>query len=243
MQDIDGNTPLHFAVSLNRGPRVKVPQFAVSVRKETNMTPFLNAPQLNLTKEVLDADTTSAFQPDKKGSFPIHVAASAGRLADIKVLVTRCPGCAGLCDANGRTFLHIATTKKRHDIVAYACQTQLTSILNKQDKDGNTALHLAVHVGDWRSFASLFVKQQVDLNMPNNVRQTPRELSVRMIPKGLYYALVSNLHNLERCFLMLVSCIHASSYMGELLAFHCFSLSVFAELANFDAASTNMCRR
>ncbi|KAF8666435.1 hypothetical protein HU200_053545 [Digitaria exilis] len=104
------------------------------------------------------------------------------------------PGCSGLRDSDGRTFVHIAARKKRYSIVAYACQTPvLSTILNKQDIEGNTALHLTVEVGDWWIFARLFVNKQVDLDLPNNKKYTPLELSVNTIPKGLYCLLNSQI--------------------------------------------------
>uniref|UniRef100_M8BNQ8 Uncharacterized protein n=1 Tax=Aegilops tauschii TaxID=37682 RepID=M8BNQ8_AEGTA len=142
-----GNTPLHFAVSLETGTRGMLPQYAVPVINGTSITSFLNVVEtpMDLTMLILEADAYSAYQPDEQGSFPIHVAALAGRLSSVIILLLKCPGCASLRDTHGRTFLHVAVMKKRYDIVRYACQTPMfSSIMNKQDNEGNTALHLAV---------------------------------------------------------------------------------------------------
>ncbi|KAF8749909.1 hypothetical protein HU200_012522 [Digitaria exilis] len=178
-QDEHGNTPLHYALSQGK-----------AIATLLNITD----PPLELTRQLLEADAQSAFQPDRKGSFPIHIAASAGRLSAVIALVTMFPGCSGLRGSDGRTFVHIAAKKKRYSIVAYACQTPvLSTILNKQDIEGNTALHLAVEVGDWWIFARLFVNKQVDLDLPNNKKYTPLELSVNTIPTGLYCLLNSRI--------------------------------------------------
>ncbi|RLM99904.1 hypothetical protein C2845_PM06G27890 [Panicum miliaceum] len=195
-QDEHGNTPLHFALSLESETHGMLPLYAVPVKKGKAIATLLNItePPLELTRQLLEADAYSAFQPDRKGSFPIHIAASAGRLSSVIVLVTMFPGCAGLRDSDGRTFVHVAAKNKRHNIVAYACQTPaLSTILNKQDSEGNTALHLAVEVGDWWIFACLFVKKQVDFNLPNKKKNTPLELSVNTIPTGLYCLLNSRI--------------------------------------------------
>jgi ankyrin repeat protein len=65
--------------------------------------------------------------------------------------------------------------KRRH------CQQFLTS----KTLRGNTALHLAVEVGDWRIFARLFVNNKVDFNLPNSKKHNPLELSINTIPTRL----------------------------------------------------------
>lgn len=138
---------------------------------------------------LLEANSSAASQPNGSGSFPIHIASSKNRLEAVINLLQRCPECVNLCDTTGRTFLHVAVKNKCHNIVSYACRAPLVaSILNIQDNDGNTALHLAVQVGDLRIVCSLLRELQVHLNIPNYSGRTPLSLAWGMIPRGFYYA-------------------------------------------------------
>ncbi|KAM0925302.1 hypothetical protein ACQ4PT_004276 [Festuca glaucescens] len=137
---------------------------------------------------LLESELSAAYQPNASGSFPIHIAASRGRLEAVTSLLKKCPDCVQLCDAMGQTFLHVAVQHRSYNVVSYACRTPLVGpILNTQDNSGNTALHLAVQVGDLRMVCSLLRELQVQLNVPNNSGRTPLDLSWCSIPHGLFY--------------------------------------------------------
>ncbi|CAL4998384.1 unnamed protein product [Urochloa decumbens] len=181
--DHDGCTPLHFAASQaeERNCRIslgsKFPWLGLRTSSTTNI-PLL----------LLQTNPSSAYQPDDVGSFPIHVAAAIGASRTVSTLVEMFPDGAGLRDANGRTFLHVAVKKKRCNVVKQACKIpSLDWILNMQDKDGNTALHLAVKAADSDTFFHLFGSPQVRLDLTNYNGQTSRDLSLVDIPPGLSY--------------------------------------------------------
>uniref|UniRef100_J3MW48 PGG domain-containing protein n=1 Tax=Oryza brachyantha TaxID=4533 RepID=J3MW48_ORYBR len=185
--DDHGSTPLHFAASLE-GPCDETAQLLLLLAARF-MHPFQNC----VTSQLLETNPDAAYQPDDRGMFPIHVAASAGRLRAVVVLLDRCPGTAGLQDAMGRTFLHVAVQKRRYRIVSYACGMAGgllldDPILNMQDKDGNTAVHLAVQIGDLDLASCLMRNHRVRLNLANNKWQTPRHLAEICVPPGLYYS-------------------------------------------------------
>jgi ankyrin repeat protein len=160
---------------------------------------------------LLEANLSAAYQPNRSGSFPIHIAASSDRLKAVKCFLQRCPECVNLCDTMGRTFLHVAVENRSWKIVSYACRTpSLASILNTQDNNGNTALHLAVQVGDLRMVCSLLREQQVDLDIPNNSGRTPRHLAWHRIPHGIGFHWVMSAITIPDkknvCFQLSVSC-------------------------------------
>ncbi|KAF0906671.1 hypothetical protein E2562_012245 [Oryza meyeriana var. granulata] len=99
----NGSTPLHLAASMGGFPSV-------------NLVPiwFSRVRVLSATRLLLNANVSTAYLPDhNQGMYPIHVAASAGCLESVKALLERCPDCATLRDAKGRTFLHSAAEKTR----------------------------------------------------------------------------------------------------------------------------------
>ena len=146
---------------------------------------------------LLAADPSAAYQADNDGSFPIHVAAFAGKVKAVSVLLKGHEDCAELRNAHGRTFLHVAVLEESQSVVTYACKMQCRkfapSVMNMQDKDGNTALHLVVQAGNFWIFNPLMKNREVMLNLRNNKGQTPLDLSWTMIPAGVHYGLVSNL--------------------------------------------------
>lgn len=161
-----GSTPLHFAASWGRENK-RVIKLLLDSR--------------------YDRDKSSAFQKDNSGSFPIHVA----DFSVVRILLKNYPSCAGLQDAKGRTFLHIAVEKERSFVVGYACWHKcFAPILNIQDNDGNTALHLAAAVGNQWSFYFLIQNPQVYLNLLNSKGQTPMDIAWMYKPPGVFYELV-----------------------------------------------------
>ena len=75
----------------------------------------------------------------------------------------------------------MAVQEKNWAVVKYACEEQgklfTSSVMNMQDKDGNTALHLAVEVGDIYILHALVPTPEVKLNITNKKGETPRNVA------------------------------------------------------------------
>ncbi|CAL4979703.1 unnamed protein product [Urochloa decumbens] len=184
-RDDDGSTPLHLAASLDWWPRAWV----VSERF-SNVWPW-SKPTATM---LLDANICAAYQPDNKGLYPIHVAALGDNLDVTKVLLQRCPDCATLQDGEGRTFLHVAAGRWRgdlsltHKVACYACrQPKLSTVLNVQDNNGDTALHCAIHMENLEVLKCLIRNPQVDVGIPNNDDLTPLDLSWSKTSRNILY--------------------------------------------------------
>ncbi|XBI97442.1 hypothetical protein VPH35_017813 [Triticum aestivum] len=180
--DESESTALHFAASAEGRELEEASSFFT---RFLFRRPMHNSTSIRL---LLDADQCSACRPDKRGQYPIHIAASMGKLGVVALILDKCPECAGLRDARGRTFLHVAIDMRWEKIVDYATKNDtFASILNMQDNSGDTALHLAVQVGVLRIFRNLLRNRHVSLNLANHKGQTPADLSRSTIPAGLYY--------------------------------------------------------
>jgi ankyrin repeat protein len=185
-KDGNGSTPLHFASGL-RGALW----------------------QGSVCSQLLKANKGALYQVDNDGLYPIHVAASVGTWQAIALFLKECPSSAGLRDAKGRTVLHVAVENKQVETI-YRCMypwlarimigtkcmdlSQQASIVNMQDDDGNTALHLAVESGSLLMFCALFGNRKVDLNITNAKEQTPRDIAKNKVPPAgiLFYNQVNN---------------------------------------------------
>ena len=202
-RDINGSTPMHFAASAADPAFFQFTNFVFTTSNfESHFLGSYLLPQRCLTgfyewwglpfPLLLNLEPSLAFQPDIHGSYPVHVAASAESMVAVIVLLTRYPGCAGLRDARGRTFLHVAVERKRFHVVKFVCHCSRSfkPMLNVQDEDGNTALHLAISQGELDIFRCLVRNRNVKINLQNKQGNTPMDLALGKVRSGFYFGLV-----------------------------------------------------
>uniref|UniRef100_A0A0E0LKP1 PGG domain-containing protein n=1 Tax=Oryza punctata TaxID=4537 RepID=A0A0E0LKP1_ORYPU len=182
----NGSTPLHLAASMDGLPAPYILIWSPLVLEPSRWAPA--------ARLLLDANVSAAYQADNHGLYPIHVAASAGSMDTVKILLERCPDCATLRDGKGRTFLHVAAEKVSWGVVGYVCEfegrenARFLSILNAQDDNGDTALHLAVHAQNLSTVRRLIRCQEVRLAVPNKKGMRPIDVSWRRMPLKAYHA-------------------------------------------------------
>lgn len=152
--DCDGSSPLHFASSDG---------------DHSIVSAILRA-----------APPNTVYMKDSDGLSALHVAALMGHDRVVKKLLKDCPDAAELRDDHGWTFLHAAAKEKRSSVVSLAIKDpMLGGLLNAQDRDGNTPLHLAVVAGSSGVAEALVCKGRVRADVMNKDGHTPLDLAAK----------------------------------------------------------------
>ncbi|KAK9291352.1 hypothetical protein L1049_019298 [Liquidambar formosana] len=122
-------------------------QTAITEADEFGWTPLHYSAYLcqpKATQLLLKYNISVAYMKDKDGMSALHIAAKEGHAIVMRELITICPQTCELLDYKGRTALHVAVESGKTSVIKYALMTRdLEGLINKQDKEGNTPLHLA----------------------------------------------------------------------------------------------------
>ena len=152
-QDKFGLTPLHYAV----------------VRGKTK-----------LVSQYLKHDRFVAYILDNDGESALHVAAFRGHINTIEKIIKYCSDVCDLTDNKGRTALHAAIIGGQEKVVKYILETPgLKCLINEQDKDGNTPLHMSVLYKRYRIIYMLALEKRVDIGATNKKNLTALGILVK----------------------------------------------------------------
>ncbi|KAK3118078.1 hypothetical protein QOZ80_9BG0693930 [Eleusine coracana subsp. coracana] len=163
--DSNGSTPLHFASSDGDHSVVRTILRAAPLR--------------------------TAYRKDHAGGLSaLHVASRMGHDRVVKEILKSCPDAAELRDEGGGTFLHAAAREKRSSVVALAVKDPKLRriLLNAQDGEGNTPLHVAVAAGAPRVVETLLRKGKIRADVLNNAGHTAFDL---VAESTSYFTMVS----------------------------------------------------
>ncbi|KAG6499711.1 protein ACCELERATED CELL DEATH 6-like [Zingiber officinale] len=151
-QDASQSTPLHFAAASG------------------------DADMLGL---LLQQDASAGYMQDEEGFAIIHIAASVGNLNMIKKILAHCPDAREQKNNRGSNFIHVAVEKKNLNLVKYVLSSSSSAkeLLNEQDREGNTPLHLAVLARDRKMIRMLLSSRIVDPALTNNSGFTPIDVA------------------------------------------------------------------
>lgn len=116
---------------------------------------------------------------DSEGLSALHVAADMGHVNVAHTLLFVCPDAADLRDDRGRTFVHTAASRRHSNVVSLAIGKMLHGLLNAQDGEGNTPLHLAVAACAPNVVETLMWRGQVRADVMNNDGHMPFDIVAR----------------------------------------------------------------
>ncbi|XP_073004952.1 protein ACCELERATED CELL DEATH 6-like [Typha latifolia] len=191
----DGQTAMHAAVFLKKSGIViellKWNQIPAKIADKSGSTPLHYASFIGdaeVVKLLLRHDTRPAYISDLDGLFPVHVAARCGAVAVIGVFLEKCLDLDELLNNEGRNLLHIAVEHEKIELVKYVCRKpELVKLMNGEDYEWNTPLHLAVRKGDQKTVSLLVGNKRVCLNIMNKDGLTPLALSATNIETSFTY--------------------------------------------------------
>ncbi|GAB4824950.1 hypothetical protein Ancab_007822 [Ancistrocladus abbreviatus] len=147
------------------------PRF-INLLDEEGRTPLHCAASINYVEGVrylLSKDVASAMERDNTGLFPIHLAATKGHLQVIQELLQHYPDPREMLNLNGQNVLHTAAKNGRYKVVEYILQTPtLECLINEEDYEGNTPLHLATINWHPKIISIMTWDQRVNLTVVNN---------------------------------------------------------------------------
>ena len=120
------------------------------------------------------------FARDRKGRSPGHCGAAKGQLETLKLL-RKYNADLGLENNKGELPLHDAVRSGRKDLVRWLAQLY-TDLINKPNKEGKTAMHLAAACKN-HEICSILLEYNADINNVavgfNDKKSTPLDVALR----------------------------------------------------------------
>ena len=163
----------------------------IEERDDLGWTPLHIAAQLGKEKYVkplLENGNSPAYEKNNEGLSAIHIASKKGNVNVMKELITICPDIYEFLDLKGQTALHVAAESGKREAVKFFLERpEFMSLINKQDKEGNTPMHLAAINGHIEIACLLRQGTVVDLNATNKGGYTAMDnVMLRMKLKQSY---------------------------------------------------------
>ncbi|CAH8361680.1 unnamed protein product [Eruca vesicaria subsp. sativa] len=121
---------------------------------------------------LLDKNVDMVYLSDDDGLFPIHMAAKYGHVKILEEILKRCPEALELLDKHGRNILHVAARNGKLEPIKFILKIykdkNKKKLINEQDVDGNTPLHLATQNCHPKVVSMLTWDSRVDVKKTNN---------------------------------------------------------------------------
>ncbi|KAH7675693.1 26S proteasome regulatory complex subunit PSMD10 protein [Dioscorea alata] len=183
-EKLDTGTPLHQAVL---GGHIKIVEKLLQKNADlisqcdacgnTALHSAAMKNYVNIVDLLLRKNLTLAYSKNEEKRPPLLVATAYGSNAAIKEILKHCPDASEQVDDRGRNALHIAVYSRTVGSLKCLLNTiESEDIINKQDEDGNTPLHLAAKQSRIQSTLLLLKDKRVNPYLKNNDGLTARML-------------------------------------------------------------------
>lgn len=130
------------------------------------------------TQFLLKVYRDGAIQTNNEGNMPIHVASKEGHVGVVDAYISEWSDLTEFLNRKRQNILHVAAERGRNEVVKHILQNQnLEPLINMQDLDGNTPLHLASMHGRSIAAFNLVRSPEVEKNKANGEKLTPYEIA------------------------------------------------------------------
>ena len=122
---------------------------------------------------------------DTDGYYPIHIASRKGHIKVIKKFLDKYPDMIELLNEEGQNILHLAAMYGKAKVVDHMLKRhdlKVEMLINNEDKNGNTPLHMAAMKGHPMVVSILTWYKRVDLKALN--KEGKRALDIALNDSG-----------------------------------------------------------
>ncbi|ONI17060.1 hypothetical protein PRUPE_3G135700 [Prunus persica] len=182
---VEGKSPLHAAILAKNKELLEIistMEFTINVKDEKGRTPLHYAASTGYLEGVrffLDKCPSDSNQADTSGFLPIHSASSKGYDKIVEELLRHFPASKELPNSDGQNILHLAAKFGKHALVNYFLRqgNGFRMLINQQDKEGNTPLHLATIHRHPRVVKYFTWEKKTNLMLLNNKGMTALDIA------------------------------------------------------------------
>ena len=157
------------------------------LRDEKENTPLHCAASIGYLEGVhflLEISNNWAFERNKEGLYPLHLACENGDVKVTDELLRKWPDPTELIDNNGRNILHVAAKNGREEVVRFLLKEDgIGKLMNEMDNDGNTPFHLAASHHHSMVVASMLWDKRLNPDLVNYQGLTAYVICLSNMPR------------------------------------------------------------